>query len=70
MTLFDDNYGKDLSNATLWIEASEADRDSSGGGGYHSGGGCTDSGCSILLALFAVFVVIPSIIITALVYLL
>ena len=54
MALFDDNYGKDLSNATLWIEASEADRDSGGGGGYRSGGGCTDSGCFILLALFAV----------------
>ena len=70
MALFDDNYGKDLSNATLWLEASEADRDYDGGGGYHSGGGCTESGCFILFVLFAVFVIIPSIIITAAAYLL
>ena len=70
MALFDDNYGKDLLNATLWLEASEADRDYDGGGGYHSGGGCTESGCFILFVLFAVFVIIPSIIITAVAYLL
>ena len=46
MALFDDNYGKDLANATLWLEASEADRDYDEGGGYYSGGGCTDSYCS------------------------
>lgn len=68
MALFDgDSYGKDLSNASLWVEAAESG-DDYGGGGYSGGGGCTDSGCFIMFLLFALFCGLPAVLITCVAY--
>lgn len=59
MALFDkDNPGKNLANATLWLESSKDsnDFDDSGGGGCLPGSGCTI--IALLMALIAVLSVV------------
>lgn len=69
MAVFDgNNYGKDLANAAIWLEASEADQDYDDGDGHYPGGGCTNSGCFVMLVLFTLFCVIPGLLITCVAY--
>lgn len=57
MALFDDNYGKDLSNATIWLESSN----DSGDGGGPDNPGC---GFRILICALGAIVIICNILFT------
>lgn len=65
MALFGKNdYGKNLTNATLWLEASEADNDYE----YSTSSGSSGAGCGLLLAFFALLTVLPAALITCVAY--
>lgn len=61
MSLFDkDNPGKNLSNATLWLDSAEESSFS----GSSGDGGCLPGGCLIAALLILCIVVLPAMLIT------
>lgn len=65
MALFGKNdYGKNLTNATLWLEASEADNEYE----HSSSGDSSGVGCGLLLAFFALLALLPAALITCVAY--
>ena len=68
MALFDkDNPGKNLANATLWLESSE-DPGNHGSSGDDEGGCLSGSGCMIVALLFVFVAVLPALLITCTAY--
>ena len=68
MSLFDkDNPGKNLANATLWLESSE-DSGYNGGSGGEDGGCLSNAGCMIVALVFVFIAVLPALLITCAAY--